>query len=90
MDFTLHRAHEKEPMVTALLEANKTSVAEAGKKRKVSEPTIYTLRTHLGQMEAADVNRLKTLEIENSRPRKLLAKRDLNVEVLKEINAEKW
>lgn len=41
-------------------------------------------------MEAADVNRLRALEVENGRLKKLLAKRDLDIEVLKEINAEKW
>ena len=44
----------------------------------------------IGQMEAADVKRLKALEIENGRLKKLLAERDLDIEVLKEINAKKW
>ncbi len=41
-------------------------------------------------MEAADVKRLKALEVENGRLKKLLAERDLDIEVLKEINAKKW
>ena len=73
-----------------LREADKTSVTEAAKKHKVSEPTIYAWRKHFGQMEAADVKRLKALEIENGRLKKLLAERDLDIEVLKEINAKKW
>lgn len=52
-------------MVTALREADRTTVAEAAKKHKVSEATIYAWRKHFGQMEAADVKRLKTLEQEN-------------------------
>lgn len=80
----------EEQMVTVLREADKTSVAEAAKEHKVSEPTIYAWRKHFGQMEAADVKRLKALEIENSRLKKLLAERDLDIEVLKEINAKKW
>ncbi len=80
----------EEQMVTVLREADKTSVAEAAKKHKVSEPTIYAWRKHFGQMEAADVKLLKALEIENSRLKKLLAERDLDIEVLKEINAKKW
>jgi putative transposase len=80
----------EEQMVTVLREADKTSVAEAAKKHKVSEPTIYAWRKHFGQMEAADVKRLKALEVENGRLKKLLAERDLDIEVLKEINAKKW
>ena len=80
----------EEQMVTVLREADKTSVAEAAKKHKVSEPTIYAWRKHFGQMEAADVKRLKALEVENGRLKKLLAERDLDIEVLKVINAKKW
>ena len=48
-------------------------MAEAAKKHKVSEPTIYAWRKHFGQMDAADVKRLKALEQENARLKKLLA-----------------
>ncbi len=54
------------------------------------DPAIYAWRKHFGQMEAADVKRLKALELENSRLKKLLAERDLDLEILKEINAKKW
>jgi putative transposase len=63
----------EEQMVTVLREADRTSVAEASKKHKVSEPTIYAWRKHFGQMEPADVKRLKSLEVENARLKKLLA-----------------
>lgn len=43
---------------------------------------------HVGPEYA--VKRLKTLELENARLKKLLAERDLDIEVLKEINAKKW
>jgi len=80
----------EEQMVTILREADRTSVAEAAKKHKVSEPTIYAWRKHFGQLEVSDVKRLKALELENSRLKKLLAERDLDLEILKEINAKKW
>ena len=41
-------------------------------------------------MEAQDVRRLKELEVENGRLKKLLAERDLAIEVMKEIAAKKW
>ncbi len=80
----------EEQMVTILREADRTTVAEAAKKHKVSDATIYAWRKHFGQMQAADVKRLKALELENSRLKKLLAERDLDLEILKEINAKKW
>ena len=66
------------------------SLAEIAKKHKVNGATIYAWRKHFGQMQAADVKRLKALELENSRLEKLLAERDLDIEILKEINAKKW
>ena len=80
----------EEQMVTIVREADRSTVAEAAKKHKVSEPTIYAWRKHFGQMQAADVKRLKTLEQENTRLKKLLAEAALDIEVLKEINAKKW
>lgn len=65
-------------------------MAEAAKKHKVSEPAIYARRNHFGQLDAADVRRLKAMEQENSRLKKLLAEAALDIEVLKEINSKKW
>lgn len=49
----------EEQMVTILREADRSKVAEAAKKHKVSDATIYAWRKHFGQMEAADVKRLR-------------------------------
>jgi putative transposase len=79
-----------EQMVAILREADRTSVGEAAKKHKVSEQTIYAWRKHFGALAPADVKRLKTLETENAKLKKLLAERDLALEVMKEINRRKW
>lgn len=72
-----------------LTEADKTSVAEATKKHKVSKQIIDAWRMHFGQMEANDVKRLKALEVENCRLKKLLVELDLEIKVVKDINARK-
>ena len=41
-------------------------------------------------MQADDVKRLKQFEVENARLKKLLAERDLEIEIMKEIAAKKW
>ena len=80
----------EEQMVAILHEADKTSVAAAAKKNKVSEQTLYAWRKKFGDLEVADTKRLRSLETENSRLKKLLAERDLEIEVMKEIAAKKW
>ena len=80
----------EEQMVRMLREADKTSVTEVAKKHGVSEQTLYTWRKKYGDMDVADTKRLKALESENNKLKKLLAERDLEIEVMKEIAAKKW
>ena len=70
-----------------LREADAASVAEVAKKHGISEQTLYVWKKRFGKMEALDVRRLRQLEGENGRLKKLLAERDLELEVMKEISA---
>lgn len=79
-----------EPMVAILRKADKTSVAETARKHRVGEQTSYGWRKHFGGPEPADVERLKALELENAKLKKLLAERDLGIDLLEEINRRKW
>jgi putative transposase len=56
----------------------------------VSEQTIYVWRKRFGTLAASDVRRLKALEAENARLKKLVAERDLEIEVMKEIAVKNW
>ena len=82
--------YSEEQMVKILREADRTPVAEVAKRYGVSEQTIYNWRQHFGELQASDVKRLRQLENENSRLKKLVAERDLEIEVMKEIAAKKW
>ncbi len=77
-------------MVRILREADKTPVAQVAKKHGVSEATIYAWRKRFGELDVSDVRHLKQLERENARLKKLLAERDLEIEVMKEVNRKKW
>ena len=78
-----------EQMVAILREADRTTVTAAAKKNKVSEQTIYAWRKQFGQLEPTDVKALKALSVENAKLKKLLAERDLEIEVMKEINRKR-
>jgi putative transposase len=80
----------EEQMVAALREADRTSVPEVAKKYRVSEQTIYTWRKRFGQLEPMDVKRLRTLEAENAKLKRMLAEREMAIETLKEISRRKW
>jgi putative transposase len=80
----------EEQMVKILREADTTPVAEVAKKHGVSDVTIYAWRKRFGQLEAVDVKRLRQLEAENARLKKVLAERVMDIEILKEVAAKKW
>jgi len=79
-----------EQIVAALRDAEATTVVEAARKHGVAEQTMYRWRQKFAGMEVSDVRELKRLQDENARLKKLLAERDLEVEVMKEIQAKKW
>ena len=80
----------EEQMVGILREADKDPVAQVAKRHGVSEQTIYGWRQRFSGMSADDVKRLRQLEQENTRLKRLLAERDLEIEVMKEVAAKKW
>ena len=79
-----------EQVVAILREADCDPIAAVAKRHGISEQTIYTWRKRFGAFQVDDVRRLKQLEAENARLKKLVAERDLEIEVMKEINAKKW
>lgn len=82
--------YTEEQMVAMLREADRSSVAEVAKKHGISEQTLYNWRKHFAGLDPADVKRLRQLEQENARLKKLVAERDLEIEVMKEIQRKKW
>ncbi len=80
----------EEQMVAILREADKAPVPEVARKHKVSAQAIYTWRRRFGKLQPADVRRLRHLEIENAKLKRLIAERDLEIDTMKEINHRKW
>lgn len=79
-----------EQIVAILREADRDPIAVVAKRHGVSEQTIYTWRKRFGTFQADDVRRLKQLEAENARLKKLLAESMLENEVTREALRKKW
>jgi putative transposase len=77
-------------MVAIVRETDRDKAEDVAKRHGISENTIYTWKKKFGTFEADDVRRLKKLEQENARLKKLVAERDLEIEVMKEVAAKKW
>jgi putative transposase len=68
-----------EQIVLILQEADRSPVAEVAKRHGVSEPSICAWRKKFADMGTDDVRRLRALEQENNRLKKILAERDLEI-----------
>ena len=71
--------------------------AEAGlpvpdllRKHGISQGTFYRWKAKFGGMEVSEARRLKALEDENRRLKRLVADQALDIQILKEINTRKW
>jgi len=81
-----------EQIVSILQEATRgeKTVASLCKDKGISEATFYAWRQKFGGLNHREVQRLKELEKENARLKKLLAERDLEIDCLKEISTKNW
>ena len=77
-------------MVAVIRETDRDGVPAVAKRHKIGEQMLSTWRKRFGVFQPDDVRRLKQLEQENGRLKKLVAERDLEIEVMKEFASIKW
>ena len=81
----------EEQIIGFLREADKgVAVKELCRKHGFSEASYYLWRSKFGGMDVSDAKRLKALEAENARLKKLLAESMLENEVTREALRKKW
>jgi len=80
----------EEQIVRILRDAETKTIDAAARQHGVWEQSIYLWKRQFGQMEVAEVRELRHLRQENAQLKKVLAERDLEVEVMKELQAKKW
>ena len=64
--------------------------ADVCRRHGISEATFYKYKAKFGGMEVSDARRLKALEDENRRLKKLLAEQMLDNAILKDVASKKW
>ena len=66
--------------------ASETPIEQICKKLEVSEATFHRWRTQYGGMKADEMKRLKGLEKENARLKKIVAEQAVDISILKEVS----
>jgi putative transposase len=86
------RQFSDEQIVALLQEAEKgeKAVTSLCRENGITETTFYRWRRQFGGLPIREVARLRDLERENARLKRLLAERDLEVDVLKEALRKNW
>ena len=85
------RRHTPEQVIRKLAEGEKLlaegkTIEEVSRHLEISEQTWHRWRNQYGGMKADDAKRLKELEKENQRLKKLVANQALDIDMLKELN----
>jgi len=79
----------EEQIIRILGDAEAQTIDAAARQHGVSEQSKYRWNRQFGQMEVADVRELRHLRQENARRKKVLAERDLDGEVMKDLQTKK-
>jgi putative transposase len=88
----MKRSRFSEEQIIGILreqEAGATT-ADVCRKHGISSATFYKWKAKFGGLDVSDARRLKALEDENAKLKKLLAETMLDIAILKDINARKW
>jgi putative transposase len=88
----MKKIYSDEQIVGFVREAEKTEVtiAEFCRQKGFNEGTFYKWKKRFGSMQVAEVKRLRELEAENARLKRLLADRMIEIDAMQELLAKKW
>ena len=88
----MKRKRFTEEQIIAVLREHEAGAkpGDLARKHGISEATLYNWKAKFGGMDVSDARRLKALEEENSKLKKLLADTMLDNTALKELLAKKW
>ena len=88
----MRRLQFSEEQIIAILKSQESGVSTADVCREhgISSATFYKWKAKFGGLEVSDARRLKALEDENAKLKKLLAEQILDNAMLKDVASRKW
>jgi putative transposase len=88
----MKRSRFTEEQIIGILKQHESGVSTADVCREhgISSGTFYKWKAKFGGLEVSDARRLKTLEDENAKLKKLLAEQLLDNAILKDVASKKW
>lgn len=87
----MKKRHSEEQIIRILKQAESgIPVADLLREHNISQGTFYRWKAKFGGMDVSEAKRLKALEEENTRLKRLVAEQALDIQILKDVNSKKW
>jgi putative transposase len=88
----MKRSRFNDEQIIGILKEQETGAvtADVCRRHGISDATFYKWKAKFGGLEVTEAKRLRTLEEENAKLKKLLAEAMLDIAVLKDISSKKW
>lgn len=81
----------EEQIVSILKEQEQgIKVSELCRKHGIADQTFHNWKKKYGNLSVDELRRLKELEYENSRLKRIVADQALDIQILKDVNSKKW
>ena len=80
----------EEQVIRILKEGEVGGIEELCRKHNIAKATYYSWKSRYGGLEASELKRLKSLEVENSKLKRLLADAQLDNLALRDLVSKKW
>jgi putative transposase len=88
----MRKSRYSEEQIIGILQEGEgeTPVKVVCAKHNISDATFYKWRSKYGGMDVNEARRLRALEEENGRLKRLVADQAVQIQILKEVNSKKW
>ncbi len=88
----MRKSRFSESQIPGILKAQEQGkrVSELCREHGISQATFYKWKSKYSGMEASDIKRIKELEAENAKLKRMYADRSIELEALKDVLSKKW
>ena len=86
----MRKRYTEEQIIKILQEGKNSKIGDICRKHGISEATFFNWRNKFTGMGVPEIRRLRELETENGRLKRIVAERDLEIDTMREVLKKNW